>query len=130
MAQCNAWLCDLEMTVFNKLQSLPPKAHQFLLETRNLNLIRASGFFDVAWYLSNNPDVAQANIDPLLHYLRCGGFDGWDPSPRFCSAFYLDTYPDVKSARINHLVHFLMYGKAKGWYTQPSILYIGALYVQ
>lgn len=105
--------------MFNKLLSLPKKARKFLLETQDLNLIRASGLFDGAWYLSNNPDVAQAKVDPLLHYLRAGGFEGRDPSPKFCSAFYLNTYTDVKSTQINPLVHYLMYGKAEGRYTYP-----------
>src|ERR1700738_2478675 len=35
--------------------------------------IDRSGKFDRQWYLSNNPDVAAAGIDPLLHYVLHGG---------------------------------------------------------
>lgn len=88
----------------------------------NKVLIRSSDLFDENWYLSNNPDVAQSKINPLLHYLLYGGFEERDPSPKFCSAFYLNTYTDVKSAQINPLVHYLLYGKAEGRHTQPSDL--------
>ena len=80
----------------------------------DLALIRSSGLFDEAWYLANNPDVADAKIDPALHYLRFGGLEGSDPCPDFCSNRYLDSYKDIKKARINPLVHYLKYGKKEG----------------
>ena len=76
-------------------------------------LIRMSDLFDKDWYLMRNPDVAQAKVNPWLHYLRYGGFEGRDPGPSFCSAWYLDTYNDVKEARINPLIHYLRYGRAE-----------------
>lgn len=106
--------------MFKKLLSLLQKTRSFLTETQNINLIRASGLFDEAWYLSKNPDVAEAKADPVRHYLRYGGFEGRDPSLEFSSTFYLDTYADVKSAGINPLVHYLKYGKAEGRSTQPK----------
>lgn len=106
--------------MLNRLLSLFQKARKFLLETQNINLVRASSLFDETWYLSNKPDIAQAKVNPLLHYLRYGGFEGRDPSPKFCSAFYINTYADMKSAKINPLVHYLMYGKAEGRYTPPK----------
>ena len=33
-------------------------------------------FFDAAWYLARNMDVAQAGMDPLRHYLRFGRSEG------------------------------------------------------
>jgi glycosyltransferase involved in cell wall biosynthesis len=77
-------------------------------------LVDTSGLFDRRWYLEHNPDVAQARDDPVLHYLRHGGFDARDPSPRFRTAWYLETYPDVKAAGMNPLVHFLKYGRQEG----------------
>lgn len=43
--------------------------------------LRASAGFDTAWYLRQNPDVAQAGINPLLHYLRFGAEEGRSPYP-------------------------------------------------
>ena len=75
------------------------------------SLIRASGFFDPDWYLANYPDVAQAGVDPLIHYIQHGGFEGRDPGPSFSSARYLETYKDVKKAGVNPLHHYLKYGR-------------------
>ena len=84
-----------------------------------LSLIHRSGLFNKPWYLKNNPDVAHAKMNPLLHYLRYGGFEGRDPSPDFCSELYLDTYEDVKKAGINPLIHYLQYGLKEGRLAQP-----------
>ncbi len=105
--------------MFKKIRFLFKRARNLLTETQNLNLIRASALFDETWYLSNNPDVAEAKIDPIRHYLHYGGFEGRDPSLDFSSAFYLDTYADAKKAGINPLVHYLKYGKTEGRITQP-----------
>jgi glycosyltransferase involved in cell wall biosynthesis/SAM-dependent methyltransferase len=87
----------------------------------DLALIRSSGLFDEAWYLAHNPDVAQAKVDPLLHYLNDGGFEGRDPGPSFTSALYLDAYEDVRKAGINPLLHYLRYGQKDGRMAQPQI---------
>ncbi len=81
---------------------------------KDLALIRSSELFNQAWYLAHNPDVAQANVDPALHYLRYGGFEGRDPGPDFHNNAYQDTYEDVKNAKINPLLHYLKYGKKEG----------------
>jgi glycosyltransferase involved in cell wall biosynthesis len=86
----------------------------------DLALIRASNLFDVTWYLTNNPDIALANIDPALHYLRHGGFEGRNPSPNFSSSYYLSTYSDVKKSGINPLIHFIKFGKNEGRFCIPG----------
>lgn len=100
--------------MFNPFLSFVEKIRQFWHEPRQSKLIRDSGLFDDVWYLSQNPDVAQTKIDPALHYLRHGGFEGRDPGPKFSSDYYLNTYPDVKATRINPLVHYLLHGKEEG----------------
>jgi uncharacterized coiled-coil protein SlyX len=86
----------------------------------DLALIRSSGLFDQDWYLDNNPDVSQAKVDPLLHYLRYGGFEGRDPGPNFSSKWYLDTYKDVKKAGLNPLVHYIKSGLEEGRKSQKE----------
>ena len=81
---------------------------------KDLALIRSSGLFDEDWYLTNNPDVAQTKIDPALHYLRYGGFEGRDPGPNFSSSLYFSVYSDVKKVRINPLIHFIKFGQKEG----------------
>ena len=81
---------------------------------RDLALIRSSDLFNEAWYLANNPDVAQVKIDPASHYLIHGGFEGRDPGPNFSSQGYLETYEDVKKSGMNPLLHYIKYGRKEG----------------
>jgi hypothetical protein len=104
----------------NKFAALFENFNQYQRQLRDLYLIRRSGLFDEKWYLIRNPDVAQAKIDPLLHYLAKGGFEGRDPGPEFSSAFYLNNYTDVGQAAVNPLIHFLRYGKAEGRFISPQ----------
>lgn len=82
-------------------------------------LAYTSGLFDQAAYLSSNPDVAAANIDPLQHYLQHGGIEGRSCGKAFNSPAYLAHYPDVAQTGINPLLHYLRYGMAEGRTDQP-----------
>ena len=90
-----------------------------LLHKDDLYLIRRSHFFNAQWYLQQNPDVAQAGIDPACHYLHQGWREGRDPSLLFSTRWYLDTYEDVRQAGINPLVHYLRYGRKEKRLPKP-----------
>jgi hypothetical protein len=64
--------------------------------------------------LRQNPDVSRSGIDPLVHYLKHGAFEGRRPNPQFDSSWYLEHYPDVASSGINPLIHYLKYGVLEG----------------
>jgi GT2 family glycosyltransferase/glycosyltransferase involved in cell wall biosynthesis len=87
---------------------------------RDMEFIAQSGMFDKDWYLTRNLDVARNGMDPLYHYVRYGGFEGRDPSPRFSSGWYLSRYEDVKRAGQNPLVHYLRYGREEKREPCPS----------
>jgi len=70
--------------------------------------------FDTTYYLSRNPDVAAAHIDPLLHYEASGWKEGRDPSALFSTNKYLGAYADVRAAGINPLLHYVVNGQAEG----------------
>jgi len=98
--------------VFAKLFTRTSKAQY--AEKRQVDLLKASGLFDEAWYLFEYPDVAEAGIDPVVHYLRFGAEEGRNPSPKFDTTFYLSTNPDVASSEINPLVHYIRFGVEEG----------------
>lgn len=79
-----------------------------------LLLLARSEYFDRAYYLAVNADVAGTGMDPLIHYVDYGAAEGRNPGPSFDSAFYLAANPDVAAARLNPLVHYLQYGIAEG----------------
>lgn len=46
----------------------------------------ASEYFDAEYYLASYPDVQEAGIDPLRHYIKYGLAEGRSPSPTFSAA--------------------------------------------
>lgn len=75
--------------------------------------IRASGQFDEAWYLAQNPDVAKNGIDPILHYIDHGAAELRNPNPGFDTEYYLGKYPDVALAAMNPLDHYIRFGRGE-----------------
>ena len=66
--------------------------------------------FDAEFYLSSNPDVAAAGVDPLKHYIRYGSAEGRKPHPLFQPEFYLAQCPDAGRGNGNPLLHYLRTG--------------------
>lgn len=73
--------------------------------------IEKSGLFDPQWYLAQNPDVAQHQIEPLAHYLRNGFREDRDPHPLFNSAWYRALYA-AELGGMAPLIHYLRNGKS------------------
>jgi hypothetical protein len=67
--------------------------------------------FSERYYLSQNPDVAAAGIDPLKHYYQHGWREGRNPNATFDSRYYLDANPDVRNAGLNPFWHYLVFGR-------------------
>ena len=72
------------LEIFKKYIKLDKFKQIFLVrdKERDISAIRSYGFFDNEWYLQQNPDVAQAKIDPLRHYVYYGFKEGRMPYPR------------------------------------------------
>ena len=82
-----------------------------LKNLRNYFFFFKSDFFDSKYYLKENPDVAKAKVNPILHYLKFGWKEGRNPSAKFDGNEYLNKRPDVRVAGICPLVHYLKFGK-------------------
>lgn len=100
------------------LRCLPPSRRLYREELR---LTARSGLFDARWYLRQYPDVAQAWIDPLDHFIRYGAQEDRDPGPQFSSGWYKARYPDVARAGISPLTHYLLQGKREGRLAEPNL---------
>ncbi len=74
--------------------------------------------FDAAFYLSQNPDVAAAGVDPLAHYLSHGLFEDRDPNPRFSAAWYRLKAPEPVGDMPAY-AHHLADPVRKGWAAHP-----------
>ncbi len=77
-------------------------------------LIRRSGLFDRNFYLTKNPDVKSAKVDPLFHFIRHGWREKRNPCNDFDIEYYLSTYPDIRSAGMNPVRHYILHGFYEG----------------
>lgn len=78
-------------------------------------LIEKSGMFDAEWYLKRYPDVAEAGMDPLDHFMDHGWRELRDPSASFAVSPYLEAHQNVARNGINPLVHFLKTQREPGF---------------
>ncbi len=79
-----------------------------------ISVIRASGLFQEAYYLQNNPDVSAAGYEPLTHFVDAGWSEGRNPNPFFDVQWYLTAYQDVANDGINPLQHYVQSGASEG----------------
>jgi glycosyltransferase involved in cell wall biosynthesis len=78
----------------------------------------AGGDFDAAYYLRENPDVAEAGLDPLEHYLRHGAEEGRKPNGLaaigFDPDYYVRAYRDAAQSDLTPAGHYLAFGRHEG----------------
>jgi hypothetical protein len=86
-----------------------------------------NALFDALFYLSRNPDVLQAGVDPLFHYNVVGWHEGRDPNAFFDTSGYLGVNKDVAAAGANPLDHY----HNNGWHEgrDPSAGFDTTLYL-
>lgn len=77
--------------------------------------------FDREWYLRANPDVAQARVNPLRHFIRHGAAEGRNPGPWLDSHWYLTTNADVRESQASAFEHFASAGLAEGRSPHPAL---------
>lgn len=71
----------------------------------------ANRLFDPDWYLSKYPDIAQAGVDPLSHYLAMGWREMRDPSVVFNRSIYGSICLDFRSGRHDPILHYMLIGR-------------------
>lgn len=82
--------------------------------------VAPEAFFDQAWYLAANPDVAAAGGAPLVHYLVSGGFEDRSPHPLFDAAWYRrENAADLAASGLTPLEHYVRTGAARGLSPHP-----------
>ena len=106
------WISVNFRKIKRKVKTIPYVFNQ------DYRLIERSSF-DGAYYLDQNPDVEELQINPLVHYLRVGFKEGRNPNPLFDTSYYLTQNPDVADSGINPLVHYLRVGFKEGRNPNP-----------
>ncbi len=82
-----------------KKEKLSAKAQMLLIEK--------SGLFDTSWYLTQYPDVAEAKMNPIQHYVLHGASEGRMPGPHFDTKRYIKDFPELLTSQLNPLVHYI-----------------------
>ena len=88
-----------------------PATADRLRTTRTLLL---SGLFDADFYLRANPDVQQAGVDPLRHYVAHGDAEGRSPNALFSPTYYRRHAAGAVPPYANALEHYLNEGERSG----------------
>jgi hypothetical protein len=70
--------------------------------------------FDADFYRARNPDIEEAGLDPLQHFLTAGWREGRDPTPDFSVRAYLDANEDIALLGLNPFLHWLTHGRDEG----------------
>ena len=68
--------------------------------------LNAHPYFDIEYYLSNNPDIADAGISPYEHFLGTGVYEGRNPCADIDIEEYVKIY-QVNKDEINPFYHFI-----------------------
>jgi glycosyltransferase involved in cell wall biosynthesis len=106
----------LLLPVWQSLQS-PARRQKHALR-REVKIVRASGLFDAAYYVEQNPDVRGIGLDPVDHYVRYGWREGRNPSATFDTRFYLGRH--VPGRDRNPLIHYHQVGRYAGCATREA----------
>ena len=80
----------------------------------DIEVLRASGLFDVAWFATRNPDLHAKGVDGLLHFHLHGWRENRWPNAYFEPDGYRRRYPDVVEDGCDPLLHYIRYGEAEG----------------
>ncbi len=86
-------------------------------------VILASGLFDPAFYVAQNPDVARTASKPFDHYVRYGRLEDRAPGPGFDPDYYAELYPDYRALFPTPIEHFVLYGRTRGYIGSGAPLY-------
>ena len=89
-----------------------------------IKLVRNSEWFDEAWYLRRNTDVAECHMDAVSHYLLYGAGEGRGPGPDFQDDAYRGHCKLAQNNPYPPLLHFLKSGQRLG-YSPFTFCYAG-----
>lgn len=82
-----------------------------LRKIRDYFCLKRSGLFDEEFYCLKYPDIRQADVNPLWHFVSIGWTEGRNPSEKFNTDYYLKQNKDVRVAGINPLCHYIKFGQ-------------------
>ena len=120
--------------IFGMMPARPGLIQRMLLRSsprrrrkRDIITLRDCGLFSWEWYLRRYPDVADAGIHPVAHFLDHGAGELRDPGPHFSTRHYLNLYPDIRDSGMNPLLHYVRWGWREKRSIRPGMPHGGAV---
>lgn len=95
-----------------KFRLLPGRSENSAV-AEDAQLVSASDYFDAEWYLAFYPDVAEAGVDPVRHFVTEGAYELRNPGPRFDSLKYHKANPDVTAEGLAGFIHYIRHGRSE-----------------
>ena len=81
---------------------------KFFYENERAKNLSAHDYFDINYYMENNPDVALIDISPYQHFLYTGVYEGRQPRQDINIIEYIEVY-NVNKETINPFLHFITF---------------------
>lgn len=81
-------------------------------EARYISQVRASEYFDEAWYLQKYADVRISGMDAATHYVRYGWKEGRNPGPAFDTMTFISSHRGGKGEGVCPLIQLINEGGA------------------
>lgn len=91
----------------------PEEAVQHYHETGWRSGLNPHPLFNTKYYLKNNGDVANRNINPLMHFVFSGISENRITSPDFDNNFYVSTYGSQIPVGISAIQYYVRHGYAQ-----------------
>jgi hypothetical protein len=85
-----------------------------LAHWRTMRTLLISGLFDAEFYLERYPDIREARVDPLQHYVIHGEAEYRQPNRFFYPRYYRRLYMSGVPAEYNALQHYTEVGERSG----------------
>lgn len=122
----NPFLHYVKYGIYEGRQAVPgikDLTHEFNSLESQVETLRRSKLFDEKYYLRKYIDVANAKVDPVVHYCEFGWREFRNPSEFFDTKYYLDNNKDVLDAGMNPLYHYILFGEEEGRLPRAARIY-------
>lgn len=84
--------------------------------------------FDINFYLSHYPDVKDARVDPVKHFITGGWREFRNPTKDFDTRYYYSSNRDAIPEHVNPFRHYLEFGRQEGLLGfEPAVLGEGSV---
>jgi lipopolysaccharide biosynthesis protein len=106
-----SWYREINKDLLHKHITLEHYLHEGWRERKSPHPL-----FLIDYYYAGNPDIKNANVEPLFHFVTTGWKEGRNPHPLFDVRYYCSQFPSIHSLNIDPLTHYITAGWKQGFW--------------